>query len=400
MTKIDSGAQDGPGTAFQGALLAMLSTLAVAAALLIAPIVPHMAAAFPDDPNAQTKAIMALVVPALVVAITAPFVGRLAERIGRKPVLLTALCIYLLCGIAPIFLSSLDHIIVSRIGVGLGEAGVMTASTALIGDYFRGARREHWIVVQTGVASIASVAFGVVSGFLGEFGWRTPFFVYAMPVVYIPLVLIALHEPVQKATTRARAAFPWSKVSAFYAIGFPAALLFFIIPIQTPFLLTARDMSSPLLIGITGAVSGIAVTVGGFCFKLISNAALNQILGLAFALIALGLGLFVGNGSYWMTWLGVVLASIGCGMTLPAVLTSIMRMLSFEERGRGTGAWQTAFFTGNFLSPVVILGLSAALNGLEHALLAVAGIAMAIALLCVGLFRFPAERGDETPGTQ
>ncbi|HTO28837.1 MAG TPA: MFS transporter, partial [Devosia sp.] len=147
---------------------------------------------------------------------------------------------------------------------------------------------------------------------------------------------------------------------------------------------------------ITAAIGGIAVTVGGFCFKLISKWALERILAMAFAMIAIGLLLFVGNGSYWMTCAGVIVTSIGCGMTLPAVLTTIMRVLSFEERGRGTGGWQTAFFTGNFLSPISILALTALLHGLDYALLAVAAIAGLLGLLCFSAFRFSRSIGGPT----
>ena len=56
---------------------------------------------------------------------------------------------------------------------------------------------------------------------------------------------------------------------------------------------------------------------------------------------------------------------LGCGITLPAILTSIMAKLSFDQRGRGTGGWQTAFFVGNFLSPVIVLGLTAKLGKLD-----------------------------------
>ncbi|MGE0294537.1 MAG: MFS transporter [Hyphomonadaceae bacterium] len=379
----------GEGTALQGSLLAMLSTLAVAAALLIAPVLPRIVAAFPHDPNAEAKVLLALSIPALVVAISAPFVGRVADTFGRKRVLLISLGLYLVSGVAPFFLDSLEHIILSRLGVGLAEAGIMTSSTALIGDYFKGPRREHWIVVQTAIASIASVMFAVISGALGEFGWRAPFLVYAMPVIYIPLVLALIREPAQIETQHSAATrFPWSKVAALYAIGFPAAALFFVVPIQTPFLLTEREMASPQLIGLTSALGGVAVTIGGFLFKVISKTALHKILGLAFGLIALGLTLFVGNGEYLVTCIGIAVASIGCGMTLPAILTSIMGRLAFEERGRGAGGWQTAFFMGNFLSPLLILTASALFNGLTGALYVAAGVAAFAALLCLGVFRF------------
>jgi sugar phosphate permease len=147
-------------------------------------------------------------------------------------------------------------------------------------------------------------------------------------------------------------------------------------------------MGSPQLIGLTSALGGVAVTVGGFLFKMIAKAPLERTLALAFGLIAAGLVLFVGNGDYAVTCLGIGVASIGCGMALPAILTSLMSRLAFEERGRGAGGWQTAFFMGNFLSPLSILVVSTLLSGLANALIAAAALAGAAALLCVSVLRF------------
>jgi MFS family permease len=144
-------------------------------------------------------------------------------------------------------------------------------------------------------------------------------------------------------------------------------------------------LGSPQLIGLTGAIGGAAVAAGGLIFTRISSLGLWRSLGIAFALIAIGLWLFVGNSTYQFTLAGVIVTSIGCGMTLPAILTSIMARLSFEERGRGAGGWQTAFFLGNFVSPLAVLGLSKATGTLPSALLLLALAAAIGALLCSGL---------------
>ncbi|ESQ86673.1 MFS transporter [Asticcacaulis sp. AC460] len=380
--------QTGDGTTAQGLLLCLLSTLSVAAALLIAPILPAIAAAFPDDPMAQTKSILALAVPALVVAITAPIAGWITDKAGRKGVLLLSLVLYLACGLAPFFLNNLDHIILSRVGVGLAESGFMTASTTLLGDYFKGARRENWLVVQTGTASVAAVVLTAIGGVLGEYGWRVPFMVYGLGLLFIPLVMLLIREPKHEAAEKTR--FPLGKVFPLYVIGLFAATLFFLVPIQTPFLLTERGLGSPQVIGLTSAIGGIAVPVGGLIFKLTARLRLSQHLLLAFVMIAGGLFLFVGDGSYPVTCAGIVITGLGCGITLPAVLTAIMARLDFAQRGAGTGGWQTAFFLGNFISPVLVLGLTAQLNGLGtamHALGAAAGAAAVLSLIAALLPR-------------
>ncbi len=384
--------EKGEGTVAQGILLCLLSTLSVAAALLIAPVLPAIAAAFPHDPQAQTKSVLALAVPALVVAVTAPFAGQLVDRMGRKGILLLSLVLYLASGLLPFVLNDLNQIILSRLGVGLAESGFMTASTALIGDYFKGPRREHWLVVQTSTASIAAVVLTAVGGILGGYGWRTPFAVYGLALLFLPLVMLLVREPKKDVVAHDVPAgkFPLGAVLPLYVIGLFAAILFFLVPIQTPFLLTQRGMGAPQVIGLTSAAGGIAVPVGGLVFKALSKWRLSHVLSLAFGLIAAGLGLFVGDGRYAVTCAGIVITGIGCGITLPAVLTAIMSKLAFAQRGRGTGGWQTAFFLGNFASPVIVLALTARLGGLPTAMLALSAAAAGAFLISLVAGLLPA----------
>jgi MFS family permease len=377
--------QNGTGTVAQGVLLCLLATLNVAAALVIAPVLPSMVEAFASDPDAKTKVLLAQALPALVLAITALVAGRIADKTGRKRLLLVSLVVYLICGLAPFFLSSLNQILVSRIGVGLAESGFMTASTTLIGDYFKGPRRTHWLVMQTSTASVSAILLTLIGGVLGDMGWRYPFIIYALPVLFLPLVIVMIKEPTVESEDLAVKGFPWGQVLPFYGIAFIAALFFMIPPIQTPFLLTERGTTEPRIIGLISAAATIAVPIGSFAFKALSRLSIAWILGIAFGLIAAGLGLVVFDRALPFTIAGIVTGSFGCGIILPALLTTIMSRLSFVYRGLGTGGWQMAFFLGQSFSPLVVLFLSAKLAGLDGAMSTMAiagGVCFAFSMLC------------------
>lgn len=69
-------------------------------------------------------------------------------------------------------------------------------------------------------------------------------------------------------------------------------------------------------------------------------------------------------------------------MLLPALLTSAMSRLDFEDRGRGTGLWMAAFFGGEFVCPLVLLAGESAVGSLAGA---VGLLGLATAFVAIGL---------------
>src|SRR6266851_7865765 len=112
------------------------STTMLLATAGLAPALPGMAAAFHDVPNAGLLVRLVLTVPALSGAVAAPFAGLLADRWGRKPVIVAGLLLYGLAGSAGFVLHSLAAILISRLVVGLAMAGLASGFPTLIADYF------------------------------------------------------------------------------------------------------------------------------------------------------------------------------------------------------------------------------------------------------------------------
>ncbi len=127
----DAGLVFTPGMV-QGILLVTACWCTVLAAGLWSPVLPQMAAHFAGTPHIDLLVGFVATMPALSVAVLAIPFGRLADRIGQRRVLLGGLVIYGLAGIIPFWLGALRSIILARLAVGIGEAAVMTASTALI----------------------------------------------------------------------------------------------------------------------------------------------------------------------------------------------------------------------------------------------------------------------------
>nr|GFC59050.1 hypothetical protein [Tanacetum cinerariifolium] len=93
-----------------------------------------------------------------MIAVLAPFAGMIVDRVGRKPLLLMAMLLYTVCGTLPLWLESLKAIVISRGGIGLAEAGIMTCCTTLMADYYQGGRRERLFALQMVATSLSAAA--------------------------------------------------------------------------------------------------------------------------------------------------------------------------------------------------------------------------------------------------
>ena len=58
-----------------------------------------------------------------------------------------------------------------------------------------------------------------------------------------------------------------------------------------------------------------------------------------------------------------------------------MMHLPFELRGRGTGRFNSFYFLGNFLSPLIVLAIAGAVGGLSSALIVIAILAALVGVL-------------------
>jgi MFS family permease len=106
---------------------------------------------------------------------------------------------------------------------------------------------------------------------------------------------------------------------------------------------------------------------------------------LAFLLMAIGFGIVSQTTNYALLLAGIVVGSLGAGVALPLMLTAIMERLPFDQRGRGTGGFQTAFFLGNFVSPIIVIALTAAGAGLSGSIGIIGIVALILALAAIGL---------------
>ncbi|MDA7089214.1 MFS transporter [Pseudomonas sp. SA3-5] len=373
----------------QASLLLFGSCLSVLAAVLVAPLLPAMQAHFADTPGSTVLVPLVIALPALMVGLLAPFAGIIADRMARKPLLLISLVLYSLFGLMPLWLDSLYLIVASRAGIGLAEAGIMTCCTTLIGDYYNGVRRQRLLALQMVATSLSAVVFITLSGFLGGDSWRMPFALYAVGLVLLPLMAWLLWEPDRGAHAERVAevrAFPWKALLPLYTLTLLAGISLLMVPSQAGYLLGQLGVEAPQLIGMTMGANQLAVVAGALSFRVLARHRLDWLLLAAFALTGAGALLMAVASTHEAVIIAVVVNGLGLGLMLPTLITWIMAQVGVHLRGRATGGFNSAMFSGQFLSPLVILAVTGGvLTSLPAAIAVVGCVQLLIALACLGV---------------
>lgn len=372
----------------QGILLLLPITMAVMGVVVLAPVLPRMQAHFHGVPGAEYLVPIALTIPALCIALLSPLAGVVVDAFGRRRTLIAALFIYAGVGMLPMLLDGLPAIIASRVLLGAMEAAIVTSSTTLIGDYFEGPEREKWLAYQTGVASAAAVVLFIVGGALGNLGWRAPFGVYGLSLLFAVGLLLWTWEPHTRihpeADTRASSdsRFPWATLLPLCLLAAFGGIMFFTVQIQLGYLLTNYyAIRSPGTIGLFTAVGSLSVPLGSFAFRRAARAPMPAQLLLSFGLIGVSFVLMDHTSSAALLLVYVVVNQFGCGVLLPTLVVWTMGRLPFAIRGRGTGLFMTGWWIGQFLSPQAVTALEKVTGGLPPTLQVFGILCLTAALL-------------------
>jgi MFS family permease len=152
----------------------------------------------------------------------------------------------------------------------------------------------------------------------------------------------------------------WRRVAPVAAVTFFAALAFYVVLIQLPFLLADRGMTEPADAALGVAAAAIAAPLGALLFRRLGRRSVAAKLALSFAFSAAGLATIVGVAAFPLILVGAAINGIGSGMALPKLMTWAMAGSRLEERGRVAGLWNGCFFLGQFMSPLAFMAIAAA----------------------------------------
>ncbi|WP_089176005.1 MFS transporter [Bosea sp. AS-1] len=341
--------------------LLMAASLTTMANATISPALPGIERLFGADPNAAMLTRLLVPAPSLAVAISAPIIGLVADRLGRRMLLLAGTILFVLSGCAGLVLPDLRTIFASRLVLGLAVALIMTAQTALIGDYFTGHARNALTGLQISARNFGGLVFISLAGWVAALSPRLPFAIYGLAILFLPLMWRVIIDPEPRSS--AAAAMPgesnersgsWSAPLALLALLQAATnMVFFLMPTQISFFLAMRGYASP---ATTGAMLGLLMVSGG-CLALLypriqRAGGYAGIFFLGYGSMALGFLLLPLAGTEPLLFLAAAAIGAGYALVSPSFIALALNLAPPAARGLAGGILTASVFIGQFCSPL------------------------------------------------
>ena len=335
-----------------GANLTLISGAGLTAAM------PAMLKTFEDVRGAALWVSMVITLPALFVVIGGPLTGFLTDRVGRKPVLVGSILLSGVAGTGAFFLDQLFAILISRALVGISIAGAMTATNALIADYFSGQERAKFMGYQSAFLGLGVIVFLPIGGFLADISWEYTFLSY-LPVLLIFLpALFALREPEISRSPVSLNEKIGIKIRSTQGFIFGAVFVlmfsFVTIPVFLAYYMFEILNAGGTEVGLVGGLSGLMTFFGGMSYERIGRR-LSYPQMIVFGFLLFGVGFIsLGLASSWMlVILGTSIIGYGLGLNIANLTTWLAHVVTPDTRGRANGIFMTMRFLAEFLGSLI-----------------------------------------------
>ncbi|WP_084669149.1 MFS transporter [Spirulina major] len=328
---------------------------------VVSPVLPEMVQELSLSPQWAGTLVS---IHALAIALFTPLFGLLADRIGKRTVLLPALLLYALFGVAGAWMNTLPLLLMVRVLLGMSSAAIAAASIGLLSTIFEGAERSRMLGYATSAMTIASIMIPIVGGWIGATEWRYAFYLYGFGLPTAILAILMIREPQKRSgglidldqndllfTTLRRP----STLMLYGTIAAAAAIVYTVV-IYTPLYLKDIIDAGPAL---NGSVLGIRA-IGAALMSAFAASRLARRFGtqrtIATGFITMAFTLLTIPLLNQLQWIvpAAVLFGMGFGITIPNIYDLLAGLAPEEVRATVLAVGTGANSLGQFLSPLLL----------------------------------------------
>ncbi len=373
-------------------IIFLITLIAVMGVASITPAFPRIARELGISKQSVGLLIIFFTLPAVVLT---PVLGVMADRYGRKNVLIPSLILFGIAGGLCTMARKFEVLLFLRFFQGVGAASLGSINVTLIGDIFSSKRRTEAMGYNSSVLSVATASYPFLGGLLASAGWYYPFIlpVFAVPVAIIVLLKLKNPEPGGKQNLKQYL------VAALKAIKTRQVLTYFFASFGTfiilygsyltyfPFLLENLHDASPFLIGLMmssmSVVTAITSSQLGKISRLFDK---KNLLKISFILYSLSLVTIPLISDIWMLLVPLIIFGLAHGINIPCIQILLAEIAPIEYRAAFMSVNGMVLRLGQTLGPI-LAGAVFILGGLSYPFYAGAVICIIIFSLLVVLIK-------------
>jgi len=292
-----------------------------------------------------------------------PLLGILADRLGRKKVLVPSLMLFGIAGGACSFVNEFSPLLALRFLQGIGAASLGALNVTVIGDLYSSRERATVMGYNASILSIGTTFYPIIGGALAIVGWSYPFLLsfIAIPVGLLVLFSLKNPEPKDRVGLKEYLSRAWKSINNRQAIGlFAASCITFIILYGVyltyfPLLIGLSFNASPFIIGVIMASASLttAATASqmGRLSRLYSE---RTLIKAAAALYALALAIIPFIPNLWLFLIPTLLLGFAQGVNNPSIQTLLADLAPMEHRAAFMSIYGMVLRLGQTLGPLLM----------------------------------------------
>ena len=293
----------------------------------------------------------------------APFMGILADRFGRKPILVPSMLLFGVAGFLCAVQTNYHWLLIMRFLQGMGAASLGSLNVTLIGDLFEDKKRIQAMGYNASVLSIGTASYPALGGLLATFDWRYVFYLPALILPFIILIMLFLKTPEihRNITMTQYLGNVWKTINRKKVWGlFIVNIMVFIILYGAylsffPILMGARFHANALTIGLAMSLMSVTTAIcSSQLARVRKKISAQRVLYFSSVLYAASLVL-LSMASNWMLLIaGILLFGVAHGFFIPNIQTALVGLAPLSERAAFMSLNSMVLRIGQTLGPVLV----------------------------------------------